>query len=358
MRVPQEGELEVVLVAGGRRAGPLEVVAQVVAELRQVLAGAVAAASVGARGAAAAFAFVAGEARAVAGFAVANAAARALAQRVGPIFRSRGVNPGNLVRAHAHVAGAAGVVAVAPVGPADAAVGGARPVARAAVRAVRARVVGGGWGRGRRLEGFRQRRCGKLAHGLVRFREFFFLGGEFELDGVHVHGAVARGAEVGGERFHRLLERLRGRVVERVCSEEPALGGLSGEAHRNGGGLVREHLAAPGAGRAARHVVVDNVLHAQGFTGLSVLDGLRHHRAHLVGVLQGEVAHAGAGDAKLNVEAGRVRSSRGRRGFLSGSAHEHGESHHELHVYLKNYTQRKRTGTKGRGTRQVSAVKL
>ena len=70
---PEERELERVLVHRRLVARVLEAVADVVAQLRKVLAGAVAAAVVGAGGAAAAFARVAVEALAVARGAVADA---------------------------------------------------------------------------------------------------------------------------------------------------------------------------------------------------------------------------------------------------------------------------------------------
>jgi len=142
--VPEQRELEVVLVAGREVAGPLEVVAQVVAELRQVLAGAVAAAVIGAGGAAATLAGVAVEACAFAGGAVAQTPSCAFRQGVRLVFRRRHVDPGDFVRtlhlravaAAAHAAAAVGLhgVSAQPILVAGAnVVVTARPVAGAAV---------------------------------------------------------------------------------------------------------------------------------------------------------------------------------------------------------------------------------
>lgn len=156
---------------------PLEVVAQIVAQFAEKLASAVAAAAVGARAPLAPFAFVAGEARAVAGLAVAHAAARALPQRVGSVLGRGHVHPGNLVRALPLVTGPARLVAVAPVVVAHAPVGRARAVARTRVGAVAAVVQLVPWGRG-----------GGHVNGVFRLPT----RGEGNLNGGDVDGAVAR----------------------------------------------------------------------------------------------------------------------------------------------------------------------
>jgi len=95
--IPEERELEVVLIAGGQVARPFEVVAKIVAVLREVLASAVPRAIIRARGAPATLTSESVKASALARGAIAEATASTFCQSVGFVLGRWGVDPCNFV---------------------------------------------------------------------------------------------------------------------------------------------------------------------------------------------------------------------------------------------------------------------